>query len=164
MTKIRDPEDLIGGKLHLLTRLLHRRMETLRMANGVECGSTPQGWLMNYLYDHREDDVFQRDIERCFHLRRSSVTGILQNMERSGFIVREAVESDARLKRIRLTERGIAQHEAITAGIEQSERDLTAGFTPEEIEKLHELLLRMKQNLQNLQDPQDTKEESEQPC
>lgn len=156
-----NPDDSIGGRLHLLTRLMHRRMEAFRLENGVDCASAPQGWLMHYLYDHRDADIFQRDIEHRFHLRRSSVTGMLQNMEKGGLIVREAVESDARLKRIRLTERGAAQHEAIVRGIEQNERDLTAGFTPEEIETLRSMLDRMRENMQKVQDPRDQKEESE---
>lgn len=161
MKPICNPEDSIGGQLHLLTRLMHRRMEAVRAASGADCASAPQGWLMHYLYDHRDTDIFQRDIEHRFHLRRSSVTGMLQNMERGGLIVREAVESDARLKRIRLTERGAAQHEAIVRGIEQNERDLTAGFTPEEIETLRGMLDRMRENMQKVQDPRDQKEESE---
>ena len=158
MTPAFEPEKSVGGQLMLLTRLMHRRMEAVRAETGADCATTHQGWLMHYLYDHRADDIFQRDIERRFHLRRSSVTGILQNMEKAGLIVREAVESDARLKRIRLTERGAAQHEAIVRGIEQNERDLTAGFTPAEIETLRGLLTRMRQNLQIEQDP---KEETE---
>lgn len=147
-----------GGRLHVLTRLMHRRMETVRAEYGMDCKSAPQGWLIHYLYDHRGEDVCQRDIERVFHIRRSSVTGMLQNMEKDGLITREAVAGDARLKCIRLTDRAIRQHEIIIRVIEQNEHDLTAGFTPEELATLHSLLDRMRQNLQ------DPKEESEPPC
>ena len=43
-------------------------------------------------------DVYQRDIEQWFNIRRSSVTALLQGMEQDGFITRCAVEKDARLK------------------------------------------------------------------
>ena len=148
----------LGGKLHLLTRLMHRRMEAARAESGMDWKSAPQGWLIHYLYDHRDEDVYQRDIERVFQIRRSSVTGILQNMEKIGLITREAVEGDARLKRIRLTDLAIEQHRTVMRSIEQNERDLTAGFTPEEVALLHKLLDRMRENLQ------ETKEESELPC
>ena len=148
----------IGGRLHVLTRLMHRRMEAARAESGMDCRSAPQGWLIHYLYDHREEEVCQRDIEHVFHVRRSSVTGMLQSMEKAGLITREAVAGDARLKCIRLTDRAVWQHESIMRGIEQNERDLTAGFTPEEIATLHSLLDRMRQNLQ------DPKEETEPPC
>ena len=45
-------------------------------------------------------DVYQRDIEQWFNIRRSSVTAMLQGMEQDGFITRCAVEKDARLKRL----------------------------------------------------------------
>lgn len=149
---------MLGGKLHLLTRLMHRRMEADRAESGKDWKSAPQGWLIHYLYDHRDEDVYQRDIERVFQIRRSSVTGILKNMEKIGLITREAVEGDARLKRIRLTELAIEQHRTVMRSIEQNERDLTEGFTSEEIALLHKLLDRMCENLQ------ETKEESELPC
>lgn len=148
----------LGGKLHLLTRLMHRRMEADRAESGKDWKSAPQGWLIHYLYDHRDEDVYQRDIERVFQIRRSSVTGILKNMEKIGLITRETVEGDARLKRIRLTELAIEQHRTVMRSIEQNEHDLTEGFTPEEIALLHKLLDRMRENLQ------ETKEESELPC
>lgn len=152
-----DPENHIGAMLHQLNRMLRRRMESEMAANEALCGSMPQGWLMHFLYDRRGQDVFQRDIEREFHVSRSSVTGILQNMEKAGLIVREPVAHDARLKRLRLTDKAAGMHEAVVRRIEQSESDLTAGFTPEEVEQLRALLRRMQQNLQ---DPKDPKEES----
>ena len=53
-------------------------------------------------------DVYQRDIEQWFNIRRSSVTALLQGMEQDGFITRCAVEKDARLKRLVATDKGRA--------------------------------------------------------
>ena len=49
-------------------------------------------------------DVYQRDIEQWFNIRRSSVTAMLQGLEQDGFITRCSVEKDARLKRLVATE------------------------------------------------------------
>ena len=59
---------------------------------------------MWHLYRHREEQVFQRDIEREFSITRSTVTNILQLMERKGYIERRSVPQDARLKKLVLTE------------------------------------------------------------
>ena len=45
-------------------------------------------------------DVYQKDIEEEFRIRKSTVTGILKLLEKNGFIRRESVPQDARLKRI----------------------------------------------------------------
>lgn len=144
-----DPGDHIGAMLHQISRMVRRRMESVLSSDGAGCGSMPQGWLMHYLYERWGEDVFQRDIEREFHISRSSVTGILQNMEKSGLIVREPVAHDARLKRLRLTDKAANLHESILRRIEESERDLVAGFTPEEIAQLRDMLHRMYHNMQD---------------
>lgn len=52
--------------------------------------------------------TFQRDIEREFNLKGSSVTSILNNLERNKWIMRESVKEDARLKSIVFAERSAA--------------------------------------------------------
>ena len=53
-----------------------------------------QLFILEYLYQHQEQDVFQRDLEAEFHVRRSTVTGILKGMEKKGLIQRLSVEED----------------------------------------------------------------------
>ena len=65
-----------------------------------------QGWIIGYLYQNRDKEVFQRDIQEQFSIRRSTVTGILQLMEKNGLITRSSVERDARLKKLELTPPG----------------------------------------------------------
>ena len=77
-------------------------------------------------------DVYQRDIEQWFNIRRSSVTAMLQGMEQDGFITRCAVEKDARLKRLVATDKGRACHEQIEACIAKFEEDLQAGIDPQQ--------------------------------
>ena len=66
--------------------------------------------VLDYLYENGARDVFQRDLEVEFQIRRSTVTGILQGMERRGLISRQPVEQDARLKKLVLTEAGLRIH------------------------------------------------------
>lgn len=46
------------------------------------------------------EDVFQKDIEAEFNIRRSTATNILKIMEKKELIKRESVQSDSRLKKI----------------------------------------------------------------
>ncbi|MDI3536722.1 MAG: hypothetical protein PWP30_1204, partial [Eubacteriaceae bacterium] len=63
-----------------------------------------QGWIIGYISRHQNSqDVFQRDIEKEFNVRRSTVSGILNTMEKKGLIIRQTVDFDARLKKITLT-------------------------------------------------------------
>ena len=97
-----------------------------------------QLFILEYLYQHQEQDVFQRDLEAEFHVRRSTVTGILKGMEKKGLIQRLSVEEDARLKRIVLTPQAVVRMEKIAL----------RGLSEAEIEVFLEILEKMKANLQ----------------
>ncbi len=93
--------------------------------------------------ESKKRNIYQRDIEKEFHIRRSSVTSVLQNLERHGFIVRESVEDDARLKKLVLTEKAkMAQDQAIS-GVLQFEENLLDLFTLQEQEQFFEYLDRI---------------------
>ncbi len=67
------------------------------------------GWIIRYLYENREQDIFQKDIEQRFAVGRSTVTNLIQLMEKKGFVKREKmVKQEIPLKKVILTEKGIA--------------------------------------------------------
>ena len=98
-------------------------------------GTTPyHGRIIGYLYKNRDIDVFQRDIESHFGIRRSTVTKVLQAMENNGLIVRTAVLSDARLKKITLTRKAEDMHEHFREEIDSFEEMLSEGLSEAELE------------------------------
>ena len=60
--------------------------------------------IINYLLEHRKERVYQRDLENVLNIRRSTISGILQTMEKNNIIRRVEVAEDARIKQIILTE------------------------------------------------------------
>ena len=105
--------DRIGVKIKCLSNLLKRRMANDVAAEHIDEVTGMHGWLIGYI--EREGDVYQRDVEKRFNMRRSTVTKMLQLMEKNGLVTRESVESDARLKKIdeseELMKRGIDEEE-----------------------------------------------------
>lgn len=91
---------VIPAQLRRVNNLIFRKIGQFSRTNGVEAVTPMHGWIMEYLYRHSETPVFQRDIEREFSITRSTVTNILQLMERKGYITRRSVEQDARLKQL----------------------------------------------------------------
>lgn len=96
---------------------------------------------------HRE--LYQKDIEEEFHVRKSTVTGMLQLMEKKGLIIRESVAKDARLKRIVPTKKAETLRPSILAHIQQSEARLTAGISEGDVLCCKKVLCQMLQNLSN---------------
>ena len=107
-----------------------------------------QLFILEYLYQHQEQDVFQRDLEAKFHVRRSTVTGILKGMEKKGLIQRLSVEEDARLKRIVLTPQAKSLHREVEMAVVRMEKIALRGLSKAEIEVFLEILEKMKANLQ----------------
>ena len=83
-----DGPQVIPAQLRRVDNLIFRRLNQFSRANGVEQTTPMHGWIIEYLYRHRDEPVFQRDIEREFSITRSTVTNILQLMERKGYIRR----------------------------------------------------------------------------
>ena len=64
-------------------------------------------------YNNRDRDIFQKDVETEFSIGRSTVTNILKLMEKKGYIRREAVPQDGRLKRLVLLDKGMALNQTM---------------------------------------------------
>lgn len=91
--------------------------------------------------------IYQKDIETEFGIRRSSVTNILQNIEKNGLIKREGDPADARVKKVMLTEEGKKLSRLLKDYIVNLEAVIVDGMTTEEKEQF---LSYLKQSLQNI--------------
>ena len=123
--------DRIGAEIGMLHNLLRRQMAcmTEKTANAANVTGM-QAMIVHHLIIHeKQGDIFQKDLENAFQMRRSTATGILQLMEQHGIIHREPVEHDGRLKRLVLTEQARAMDEYITERMKQMEQLLRQGIT-----------------------------------
>ena len=94
-----------------------------------------------------EGKVYAKDIESEFDMRRATVTGILQLMEKNGIIVREENNVDGRLKRIRLTQKAINLRLKMKKNIQKVESNLLSDLSKEEIETFLKIMEKMSHNL-----------------
>lgn len=113
-------------------------------------GSQLQGGILGYLYHHRDGPVYQKDLEKEFRISRATATNTLQVMERDGLIVRRALDKDARLKRIQLTEEAYQNHKQIEAHMSMMDRRMLEGMTEPEVDELYRLLGIIQRNLERL--------------
>ena len=138
----------LGFELKAANNMIRRKMEVIfAQQDGYELNGM-QGPLLGYLYNKsRNGDVYQKDVEREFRIRRSTATVMLQSLEQKGYLVRVASTEDARLKRILLTEKAIRHHDLIEEQIRIFNRELEAGLTEEEKETFLRILDKMMHNL-----------------
>lgn len=136
----------LGGLIHKVAHKMKREIDHANQKLGV---SGVQGRIIGYVRcESKNRDVFQKDIEEHFELRGSSVTSTLQNLEKMGFIVRESIPTDQRLKRIVLTKKELDIHNQITKNIEQVEKEAFSSINKEEEQLLSDLLKRILNNIE----------------
>ena len=97
---LETPDRYLGPRIKFLYHAFNRKFR----ANGVEELTSMHGRILGYLYWSRPKDVYQKDIEEHFNITRSSVAGIVKLMEQKGYILRQSVQGDARLKKLSLTD------------------------------------------------------------
>ena len=140
-------EERIGFEIRRLDHMLARNVQARVKAAGLDEVTLMHGWIIRYLYEKRDEDIFQKDIEQHFSIGRSTVTNIIQLMEKKGFVLRESVEHDARLKKVILTEKGIRSHEMIERLIENLDTSLVEGITDEELSVFYTVVKKLSENL-----------------
>ena len=136
----------LGRNVHMLSRLLKRNTDIEVTKYGI---IGVQSAMIGFIYEEtRKKDVFAKDIEKAFDLRRASSAGLIQNMEKNGLIKREMVGNDARLKKIVLTEKALELRRKLDKSIKNMEKKMQEGLTKEEVEKYLELTKKMAKNLE----------------
>lgn len=139
-------EKHIGKEIIILSHCIKRKMQDTSESMGV---TGTQSRVLQFISEESKvREVFQKDIEEAFQVRRSTVTQILQLMERDGLIVRESVERDARLKKLIPTAKGYEIEQVMKGQISDMEEKLAKNLTSEEKEMLITILGKIRKNLE----------------
>lgn len=144
-------DNSIAFEVRSLNNLIKRDVEHSKMFD--YCKSTGlHGWAIGWFYENQNRDVFQRDFEEHFSIRRSTASKMLSLMEKNGLIERVSVVQDARLKKIILTDRAVELHRMITDEINEREKRMAKGITAEEMKIFFKVADRIKKNLEDKND------------
>ncbi len=135
----------------LVCKILHQhfrhRFEQNARQNGLDDVTITHGRILGFLSRAEGRDVFQKDIENEFHINRSTVTSIMQVMEKNGLIERCMVPRDNRLRQVLLTEKGREMHQKTVSLIDETERQMLAGIPEAEIKAFFETVYKIERNL-----------------
>ncbi len=136
----------VGLAVRIFSNHIGREIEH-QITNNLPSGITGlQGRVICFIKS-RTDDVFQKDIEEEYDIRRSTATGMLQLMEKNGLLIREAVSYDARLKKIVLTDKALKIHDQIIEEIDRIENQLINGLTEDEINTFFSIIKKITNNI-----------------
>lgn len=127
---------------------LNRRM--LRYFSGFFTGTSItsiQGLILHYIIVESESrDIFPKDIEEFLEIKGSSVTSLISNLERNGYLRRECLDSDRRYKKLVLTKQTLAIKDDITSRINEYMHSMFVGISEEDLKVFEKVILQMTEN------------------
>lgn len=136
-----------GRKVKALNNLIRRFFENIHHENNDDKVTVTNGWILRYLSENTNKDVFQKDLEEKFTITRSTASKVVDLMVKKGFIVRESVDYDARLKKLVMTDKAVKTTKEMKKNAFLMESKLVKGFTDEEVKLLNSYIDRMIQNM-----------------
>ncbi|UQS81881.1 MarR family winged helix-turn-helix transcriptional regulator [Bombilactobacillus folatiphilus] len=104
--------------------------------------------FIDYLNDHCDTEVLQRDLEQEFNIQRSTATLILQRMEKKSLVKRQPAKQDARQRAVSLTDQSQAIVTVVQNYMQQQQQKLEYNFSTAEI-AIFEKILRYYQQQEN---------------
>ena len=140
MEKVRSLGQALGCAAHLF-----RERADARMAG---CGVTTLQAHVILLLSCCGGSLSQLELGRHLRVKPSTVNGIVDRMVERGLVERSADASDARRRRVALTQGGLMQLERCRQELLETERLMEKNLSPDELAQLHGLLGRVIQILE----------------
>ena len=138
---------IVGYEIKTLENLITRRILAVAKEEGYPALTTVQIRIMRYLFLNKDKEIYQKDIEKNFVVRRSTASGIIDTMVKNGMLKREYSTLDLRVKRIVLTEKYLGQMELLENLIDKFQSNLTEGISDTELNTFFSVIDKMKDNL-----------------
>lgn len=114
--------------------------------------------IIEYILKNEGKEIYQRDLEEVLNLRRATVSGVLQTMERNHLIERIADSNDLRSKKIILNQSTKDLFKRKEKQMKEIEKILIRGIAESELEIFSNVLEEMKENIKIQGLPENKKE------
>lgn len=137
-------------QLSVLEKMIGREfISSIKQKNKILCHApTPtQMQLMHYFLEHKDEEIYQNDLENILHLRRATVSGVLHTMERHGLIKRVTSKNDARIKQIIFTDEVKNIFDENRAKFLELESAIESGISEEELNAFLNTIDKMQKNI-----------------
>lgn len=139
----------IGFEIKEINDLIIKKMMRSAVCEKRCMISPTQVKIIEYLCKSKDEIVYQKDIEKTLNLKRSTVSGILDTMEKNNLILRKSVKEDLRLKEIILTDYAIDKLNLIKRKIKEINNALGKNISEDDLKVFYRVTKQIKQNIIN---------------
>ncbi len=144
---IRKMEDKLLYNLNLLNKLIVREFFNNNKDIFTSDVSATQMIIMDYILTHQDEDIYQKDLENILHLRRATVSGVLQTMEKHELVERVLCKKDVRCKKIILKKKAKLMFDSKKRDFLKLEEILKKDLSEEEINNFCHIIQSMQKNI-----------------
>jgi len=127
-----------------IMRVLQKRFGAL----GVDL--TPaQGRIIFCIYEHN-GEICQKDLEKLVSRNKSTLSSILDNLEKNGYILRSESDSDSRKKVLKITKKSLNAIKILNDDRSYVNSLISQGITEEEYNTFYRVLKKINENLERI--------------
>lgn len=123
--------------LKMATNRLNRDFDIFAKSYGL---TGMQMSIIDFVSRQGAHEVFQRDIEEEFYIRRSTASVLLQRMEKAELLYRKSSTVDARQKSVYLTDKSKNIEREIADFMKHNQDTLENNFSKEDIQTFEKML------------------------
>lgn len=138
-------------KIFIEIKTLDNYIMRRAMSEGKKLGIIPpspiQVRTIVYLIEHSNKDVYQKDLEKEFNLRRSTISGILKTMEKHNIITKINADNDARSRKIKLSKEADRKYKSLMDNFKTLDMILREDISDYELEIFFNVIDKMKENM-----------------
>ena len=106
--------------------------------------------IIDYILEHSKEEVYQKDLEEVLNLRRATVSGVLQTMEKNNLIKRIYKTDDARTKQVILQEGAKQIFDGHNKKLKNIEDQIAWNISEQEMNVFLSVLIKMQNNMQEI--------------
>lgn len=133
-------------KIRCISNLIRRTLDN-NLNTKFDDITNINSWIIRYIDKNSDKDIYQKDLEKEFSITRSTASKVVNLMEKKGYIKRESVEGDARLKKLTLTDKAKDVTYIMKRNVTNIEKKMVKGISKEELEIFCNVIDKMEKNI-----------------
>lgn len=140
------------NEIKSLSNILNRKLYDVLAAAGGENLSSFQLWILCFI-DYNSGigtEVFQKDIEQYFDIRRPTASKLLSSLEEDGFLERYMDDTDNRRKKLVLTDKAMEYLNDRKSFIFEFDKQFLYGISKRELATYMKVTANLKKNLERI--------------
>ena len=109
--------------------------------------SPTQFRIICYMIEHKDEDIYQKTLETHLGISKSTISDVLNTMEKNKILNRVPDSKDGRIKKIVFNDTAILNHNKAKDEIKQINSLLTNGINKEDLDTFIKVITHMKKNI-----------------